>query len=109
MMCEGYRPAYEGLSNNVATRLMKLKINDWPTGTADIVNHRVLNAYIQDTSRKTGVHSRTHYRTRVEKVVKVGKCWKVHTSTLTRDQDVVHKIDRDWVRLWRFFETISKA
>ena len=99
MTCEAYRPCYKGLSNNVATRLMKLKLNSWPNGTEDYVNHRVLNEYIQDTSGRTGVHSRTHYDTRVEKVFKNGKVWKVQTSTLVKDQDSAYRIERNWVRL----------
>ncbi|KAL9064032.1 MAG: hypothetical protein Q9161_009137 [Pseudevernia consocians] len=38
-------PCYEGLSNNVSTKLMKLKINSWLAGTADFVNHRVLKGH----------------------------------------------------------------
>ena len=94
---EAYRPCYEGLTNNVSTRLMKLKINSWPPGTADFVNHRVLNEYIQDTSYKTGVHLKTKYNTRVEKVFKSGQDWKMQTSTLTRDQGAFHRVERDWV------------
>ena len=96
---EANRPCYEGLSNNVSTRLMKLRINPWPDGTADFVNHRVLNEYIQDTSHKSGVHSRTIYDTRVEKVSKRGhgQAWKVQTTTLIKDQSDFHRAARDWV------------
>lgn len=76
---------------------MKLKINSWPAGTDDYVNHRVLNEYIQDTSRRTGVHSLTHYNTRVEKVLKSGKGWKVHTSTVTKIHHNWQRTERDWV------------
>lgn len=76
---------------------MKLKINSWPDGTADYVNHRVLNQYIQDTSYKSGVHSRTLYDTRVEKVFKSGESWKVQTSTLIKHQSVFRMVQRDWV------------
>lgn len=75
---------------------MKLKINSWPDGTADYVNHRVLNQYIQDTSYKSGVHSRTLYDTRVEKVFKSGESWKVQTSTLIKHQSVFRMVQRDW-------------
>lgn len=78
---------------------MKLKINSWPAGTADFVNHRVLNEYIQNTSQKTGVHSKTVYRTRVEKVFKSGEVWKVQTSTLMENQGDFYRVDRHWVRL----------
>lgn len=77
---------------------MKLKINSWPPGTADFVNHRVLSDYIQDTSLKTGVYSSTIYRTRVERVFKSGQVWKVQTSTLLPKQGVFNPVQRDWVR-----------
>ena len=102
---EACRPCYQGLSNNVSTRLMKLKINSWPTDTADFVNHRVLNEYIQDTSRKTGVHSATQYNTRVEKVSKSGKLWRVQTSTLVKNQGAFDRIERDLVR----FQLLSQC
>ena len=78
---------------------MKLKLNSWPPGTEDYVNHRVLNEYIQDTSHKTGVHSKTIYNTRVEKVFKSGSVWNVRTSTLTRNKEAFHRAERDWVGL----------
>ena len=99
IMCEACRPCYKGLTNNVSTRLMKMKLNSWPAGTEDYVNHRVLNEYIQDTCFKTGVHSRTYYDTRVEKVLKSGKGWKVHTSTLTKNQARFQRVEREWVGL----------
>ena len=78
---------------------MKLKINSWPAATADFVNHRVLNEYIQDTSRRNGVHSKTLYDTRVEKIFKKGEVWKMQTSTLEKVQRAFHRVERDWVRL----------
>ncbi|CAF9921455.1 MAG: hypothetical protein ALECFALPRED_001807 [Alectoria fallacina] len=89
-------PCYEGLTNNVPTRMMKLKINSWPAGTEDYVVHRVLNEYIQDTSRKTGVHLNTMYNTRVERIFKSGRLWKMRTSSSMRDQSVSHWAERDW-------------
>lgn len=76
---------------------MKLKINSWPDGTPDFVNHRVLNAYIQDTSRKTGVHERTLYGTRVEDISKRGSVWKVRASTLAQNSGTTKTSERDWV------------
>ena len=95
--CEACRPCYEGLSNNVSTRLMKLKINSWPSGSADFVNHRVLNDYIQDTASKSGVHSKTRYNTRVEKIFKSGPVWNVQTSSLTASRGASRRVERDWV------------
>ena len=78
---------------------MKLKINSWPADTADFVNHRVLNEYIQDTSHKAGVHSKTIYKSRVEKVFKSEQVWKVQTSTLIPQLGDFHRVERVWVRL----------
>ena len=60
---------------------METKLNAWPPGMADFVNHRLINDYIRDTSVKTGVHKRTVYNTRVEKIEKIEKKWLVRTST----------------------------
>ncbi len=79
---------------------MKLKINEWPEGTEDYVNHRVLSEYIQDTARRSGVHERTLYDTRVEKVEKRGKGWGVRTSTLKREGSGLRRVGRDWVSGW---------
>lgn len=49
-MDEGIRVAYEGLKDNVSTRLMKLKLNDWPPGTTGFVNHPVPAAFIRETA-----------------------------------------------------------
>ena len=75
------RPAYETLTNNVATQFMQLSINSWPTGTLPFVRHNVLAEYIQDTAAKSGVHESTLYNTEVKKVVKDGNVWRVETST----------------------------
>ena len=84
--------------NNVSTRLMKLKLNDWPPGTPDFVNHSILAKYIQDTSVKTGVHQRTVYGTRVEKIEKIGKAWQVTTSSLPACNESLKTGERIWVR-----------
>ena len=78
---------------------MTLKVNDWPYGTPDFVNHRVLSKYIQDVAHKTGVHSKTMYGTRVENVCKDGHIWKVQTSTLKRVKNALQRVECDWVGL----------
>ena len=93
------RPCYEGLSNNVATRLLALTLNSWKPGTDDFVNHAVLNEYIQETSHKTGVHERTLYRTRVEHISKDGSIWRVHTSTATKSEGLEHLVEKIWVEM----------
>lgn len=95
--CTNNRPCYEGLSNNVATRLLALTLNSWKPGTADFVNHAVLNDYIQETSHNTGVHERTLYKTRVEHISKDGSVWRVHTSTASKRKGLEHLVERLWV------------
>lgn len=81
--CQQVRPCYEGLTNNVSTRLLRLKLNAWSEGTLDYVNHSVIKEYIGDTARKAGVHKKTLYDTQVEKIEKNGQNWEVTTSMLS--------------------------
>jgi MFS transporter, ACS family, pantothenate transporter len=78
-------PAYDGLTNNVATRLMKTKLHSWPEGTADFVNHRILEEYIQETARKTKVDKSTIFGAKVTQVEKHGKKWNLKYETLRSD------------------------
>ena len=71
--------------NNISTPLMRVTLNAWPEGTPDFVNHRALEKYIQDTSRKTGVDGVTVYGARVTDVRKYGSKWKVTWSTASED------------------------
>ncbi|KAL2871159.1 major facilitator superfamily domain-containing protein [Aspergillus lucknowensis] len=75
-------PCYDGLKNNVSTPLMRVKLNAWPQGTPDFVPHTVMKEYIQDTSRKTGVHDITVYGSRVKNVSKIDGSWLVTWSSL---------------------------
>lgn len=76
-----YRPAYETLTNNVATQFLELSINSWPADTPAFVRHNVLASYIQDTAVKTGVHEDTLYNTAVRNVSKAGDTWRLETAT----------------------------
>ena len=82
---------------------MKVSLLSWPPDTPDFVNHRVLNTYIQEISRKTGVHEKTVYGTRVEKIEKREKegLWRVKTSCLRRSKDeggdLWSRVYRSWV------------
>ncbi|TLD26093.1 FAD/NAD(P)-binding domain-containing protein [Venturia nashicola] len=80
-------PCYVGLKNNVATRLMKTTLNDWPSGTPDYVSHHVLKDYIQETSRINGVDALTIYGARVVDLIKgpTDKQWDLRFTTLRRD------------------------
>ncbi|KAL4810683.1 hypothetical protein BDV18DRAFT_155295 [Aspergillus unguis] len=81
-------PCYNGLTNNVSTPLMRVKLNAWPEGTPDFVSHSVLREYIQDTSRKAGVHGVTRYGARVKNVEKVDAVWNVTWSILENGVEV---------------------
>ncbi|THC96261.1 hypothetical protein EYZ11_004254 [Aspergillus tanneri] len=78
-------PCYDGLRNNVPTPLIRTKLNAWPEGTPDFVSHTVIQAYIQDTAEKSGVHDATLYGARVKDVSKDGETWYVTWSTLRED------------------------
>ncbi|KAE9978216.1 hypothetical protein EG327_007465 [Venturia inaequalis] len=80
-------PCYVGLKNNVATRLMKTTLNDWPPETPDYVSHNVLKNYIQETSRVNGVDALTIYGARVVDLIKgpTDKQWDLRFTTLRRD------------------------
>ncbi|KIW21428.1 hypothetical protein PV08_02008 [Exophiala spinifera] len=74
-------PAYETLTNNVATQFLELSLNNWPADTPAFVRHNVLAHYIQDTAVKTGVHEDTVYDTAVKNVSKAGGTWRLETAT----------------------------
>ncbi|OKL55360.1 hypothetical protein UA08_09405 [Talaromyces atroroseus] len=78
---------YVGLQNNVSTPLMKVTLNSWPDETPDFVSHRVMNEYIQDTSRKTGVDDITKYGVKVVDVQKVNSQskWRVTWTKIYED------------------------
>ncbi|KAH8695134.1 pantothenate transporter [Talaromyces proteolyticus] len=78
-------PCYVGLQNNVSTPLLRTTLNAWPDGTPDVVNHDVIQKYIQDTSRKTGVEDVTVWGARVTDLRKDGSTWHVKWTTLHRD------------------------
>ena len=78
---------------------METTLISWTPDTADYVNHRIINAYIQDISRSTKVHDCTVYKTRVEKVSKRGSGWRLQTSTLTQPNLDDQMTERSWVRV----------
>jgi hypothetical protein len=79
------RPAYSGLTNNVSTKLQKLKDFPWKEGTSDFVNVRAKQEYIQSYSKHFGVEPLIRYNTRVEKLEKVGRKWLIKSTTLIRE------------------------
>jgi hypothetical protein len=89
-------PCYDGLKNNVATTLMRTKLNAWPPGTPEYVSHRILKEYIQDTARKTGVEGLTIFGANVSNLKKSGDEWIITFSTLRKDS--LNEVSRDHVR-----------
>jgi DNA repair ATPase RecN len=79
------RPAYSSLKNNIPTSLQELKGHPWPQNTPDFINVREVGEYIHSYVRKFDVEEVTKYDTRVEKLEKVGKKWRVESSTLIRE------------------------
>lgn len=65
---------------------MEMKLNEWRPGTAQVVNHKILAEYIQDTASKSGVDSCTLYNTRVEHAFKQASKWYLETSTLNTNE-----------------------
>lgn len=65
---------------------MRVKLNAWPEGTPEFVSHTVMQAYIQDTAEKAGVHDVTIYGARVKNIAKERESWSVVWSSL-RDRD----------------------
>ncbi|CAI6341648.1 unnamed protein product [Periconia digitata] len=78
-------PCYEGLHNNVYTRMLETTLHPFAPGTPDVVRHSVLADYIRDTSVKTGVHAITTYNTKVSSVRQISHqppLWSVSSTTL---------------------------
>jgi hypothetical protein len=94
------RPCYVSLKNNVSTSLLRTSLGAWPEGTEDFVNHQLFEDYIVSLSRVNGVDVRTHYKTRVEDVKRVGESWIVRTSSLTKLSVAGRRslLSRHWVR-----------
>lgn len=88
------RPAYSSLKNNIPTSLQELKGHPWPQDTPDFINVREVGQYLQSYVRKFDVEEITKYDTRVEKLEKVGKKWRVESSTLIREGEEKGKKER---------------
>ncbi|KAL2814676.1 major facilitator superfamily domain-containing protein [Aspergillus cavernicola] len=87
-------PCYEGLTNNVSTPLMRVKLNAWPEGTPDYVSHSVMKEYVQDTSNKAGVDENTIYGARVKNISKHEQSWEVTWSRLEKQNDGVEELEQ---------------
>jgi hypothetical protein len=82
-----YRPAYDGLKNNVPIDLQELKGYPWKEGLEDSVNIRVIGDYLHGFSETFGIEPEIKFNTRVEKLEKTPgeKKWRVKSSTLIKD------------------------
>ncbi|KAJ4415501.1 hypothetical protein N0V82_007303 [Gnomoniopsis sp. IMI 355080] len=92
-------PCYEGLMNNVPTRMMRSTLLQWPEGTPDHVTHKDIEKYVQELAHKTGAQDVTLYNTRVEEAIKrpeTGK-WSLRSRTLKRiEHGRISFEDKDW-------------
>ena len=100
-----YSPAYNGLTNNVATRLMKTKLHEWPEGTEDYVNHKILEEYIQALAKKTGVENSTIFGAKVTTLEKEGKAWNLTYETISKDALAGEK----WIQVYKSVNHILNA
>lgn len=68
---------------------MRVTLNAWPDKTPDFVSHRVMNEYIIDTSRKSGVHGVTLFGAKVTNIEKVNELskWQVSWTELREDDE----------------------
>ncbi|SPO07543.1 related to monooxygenase [Cephalotrichum gorgonifer] len=86
-------PAYEGLTNNIGTAVMRSTLLDWPEGTGKVITADQVKDYIQELAQKYGVVDRVRLWTRVEGISKPpGEAqWTVRTRKFIRDgEDAFH-------------------
>lgn len=87
---------------------MRVKLNAWPEGTPDFVSHRVMQAYIQNTAEKAGVHDVTIYGAKVKNVSMEGETWFVTWSKLRKnDETGINEVEEFSVCLFVPSEQIS--
>lgn len=79
---------YQGLKNNVSTRLMQTKLHTWPEGTNDFVGHEILKQYIQDIATKTEIEKAIRYGARVTEINKKGPNWSLNYTRLEPNRGV---------------------
>ncbi|KAJ5714592.1 uncharacterized protein N7483_011773 [Penicillium malachiteum] len=93
-------PCYESLTNNVSTPLLRTKLNHWPEGTPNYVNHSVLKDYIQDTSQKAGVDDATIYGALVTDIHKEGQEWHVSWKLLNNEHQTNELVEATQSKLF---------
>jgi hypothetical protein len=65
--------------------LQELKGYPWKEGLEENVNVRIIGEYLQSFSKTFNVESLIKFNTKVEKIEKSGKKWKVRYSTIRLD------------------------
>ncbi|KAH8597078.1 hypothetical protein B0O99DRAFT_670682 [Bisporella sp. PMI_857] len=80
-------PAYDGLKTNISTVLQELKGHPWKKGTPDFVNVRVVGEYLQSYAAAFDLTPCIRFETRVERLHKEDKKWKLQSSTLIVDSE----------------------
>jgi hypothetical protein len=65
--------------------LQELKGYPWKEGLDENINVRIIGEYLQSFSKSFNVESIIKFNTRVEKIEKLGKKWKVRSSTIQLD------------------------
>lgn len=71
---------------------MRVTLNAWPDKTPDFVSYRVMNEYIIDTSRKSGVHDVTVFGAKVTNIEKLDEKSKWQVSWTELEDDEAGKI-----------------
>ncbi|XDG02443.1 hypothetical protein ABKA04_002058 [Annulohypoxylon sp. FPYF3050] len=91
-------PCYAGLKNNIPTPIMRSSLLQWPEGSEDLVDQKVVHQYIQDIARIHGVYEKIIFHTRVESVSKPegDKAWTVDTSTFARTKSGHNLTKKSW-------------
>ncbi|KAI1767706.1 MFS general substrate transporter [Hypoxylon sp. FL1150] len=79
-------PCYAGLKNNIPTPIMRSSLLQWPDGSEDFVDQKVVHQYIKDIAQIYKVVDKVIFHTRVESVSKPSgnNQWDVVTSTFAR-------------------------
>ncbi|KAI0002301.1 FAD/NAD(P)-binding domain-containing protein [Xylariaceae sp. FL0662B] len=91
-------PCYTGLKSNIPTPVMRSSLLQWPEGSGELVDQKVVRQYIDDIARLHDVYDKILFNTRVESVAKpVGdRQWSVETSTLLKGESNYVLTKKGW-------------
>ncbi|KAI1458486.1 MFS general substrate transporter [Annulohypoxylon moriforme] len=93
-------PCYAGLKNNIPTPIMRSSLLQWPEGSEDLVDQKVVHQYIKDIAHIHNVYDKINFHTRVESVSKPegDQKWTIVTSTFVRTKSG-HTLTK---KTWKF-------